>query len=189
MLPDVLREVRTEAPGLTVDLIDGYTEAGRHLTTGRADLALSPAEIDESGVYGKLLFEDRYVCLMASENPLARGALTTERFAAAPHVKIDYGQRWRPPFHGLLEDLGHRINFAVSTPNPEDVRFILPGTDLIVAMPSRIAHQFRDQLHVRDCPIPASAQLSVYWPARLNRSPLHLWIRDKIVRVAQEVID
>ena len=53
-------------------------------------------------------------------------------------------------------------------------------------MPYRIARQFKPRFALRSCPVHATAQINLYWPARLNNSPLHIWLRDKIFRLALE---
>ena len=184
ILPRFVQEIRTEAPSINIDLITGFTDAKQHLLAGSADMALSPVAINESGIYGKFLLEDPYVCLMDPENDLAQGDLTLERFAAAAHMIIHYGQRWHPPFRKMLKDLGHDIKPMASTANPEDVGLLVPNTDLVVTMPSRIARQFKPRFALRSCPVHATAQINLYWPARLNNSPLHIWLRDKIFRLA-----
>lgn len=184
LMPHLLRDLRQEAPGVSIELITGFTDAGRHLFSGRADIAFTPVMIDESGIFGGTLFTDGYSCLTDPGNPLAQGELTPERFASAPHLVIHYGQIWKPLYHGLLEERGLEMNVAVSTPDPEDARFLIPGTDLVVALPSRIAHQFADGLHICPCPVPASTTVNMYWPARLDLSPLQTWLRAKITQIA-----
>ena len=188
LMPQIVQELRREAPGITIEMITGFTDASSHLLSGRADLALSPVAIEESGIYGKFLFDDPYFCLMDRENPLAKCELTPERFAEAPHLIIHYGQRWRPLYHNALQSRGLDMRVVVSTPDPEDVRFLIPGTDLVVALPSRIARQFEHGLYMCPCPVPSSAELSMYWPARLNRSPLHEWLRNKVARLGEELV-
>jgi DNA-binding transcriptional LysR family regulator len=187
LLPQLVRELRKEAPGIHLALITGFTDAGQHLLSGKADIALSPIEINESGVYGKFLFGDPYVCLMDPANDLANGQLTLERFASASHLIIHYGEKWQPPFRKVLQDQGFDITSTVSTANPEDVGLLVPKTDLVVTMPSRIARQFTPQFRLKPCPVPAVANLNFYWPARLNNSPLHLWIREKVFRITREI--
>ncbi len=185
ILPGVIRELRQEAPGISLEMVTGFTDASRHLLSGRADIALSPVAIEESGIYGRFLLEDPYVCLMDPKNPLARRTLTAEAFAAAPHLVIHYGQKWRPLYHLILQERGLEMNIAVSTPDPEDIRFMVPGTDLVVAAPARIAARVSDGLYICPCPVEATTKVSMYWPARLDKSPLHHWLREKIERVAK----
>lgn len=189
LLPQFVREVRREAPGISIELITGFTDASEHLLSGRADFALSPVRIEESGIYGAALFEDPYVCLMDPNNELARHELTPESFAAARHLIIHYGQRWHPLYHSVLKDLGLEMDVAVSTPDPEDVRFLIPGTDLVVAMPSKMARQFAARLHMSSCPVPSTAKVNLYWPARLNHSPLQHWLREKVIRLARNLAE
>ncbi|MDG1212165.1 MAG: LysR family transcriptional regulator [Paracoccaceae bacterium] len=186
LLPALVKELRQEAPGISIELITGFSDASQHLLSGTADMALSPVGMQESGVLGKFLLEDPYVCLMDPGNDLANGDLTLDRFASASHLVIHYGQNWQPPFLQKLQEQGLDITATVSTPNPEDVRLLVPDTDLIVTMPSRIAHGFAPHFLIRKCPVPSAAELNFYWPARLNNSPLHIWIRDKIFRLARQ---
>jgi DNA-binding transcriptional LysR family regulator len=187
LMPRVTRELRREAPGISVELITGFTEASGHLLSGRADLALTPVSVDESGIHGRTVFEDPYACLMDCQNPFAKGELTPERFASAPHLIIHYGEVWRPLYLGFLEKGGLRANVAFATPDPADIQFMIPGTDMLAALPGRICRQFAEGLHMCPCPVPAVATINMYWPARLGRSPLHEWLRAKILRVAQEI--
>ncbi|NNF25542.1 MAG: LysR family transcriptional regulator [Rhodobacteraceae bacterium] len=189
LMPRVVQELRQEAPGISVELITGFTDARRHLLSGHADLALTPVAIEESGIYGTTILEDPYVCLMDPENPLARGPLTPESFASATHLVIHYGQTWRPLYQDALKERGLTLKVAVSTPDPEDVRFMIPRTDLVAALPSWIARQFEQGLHICPCPVPADTPVNMYWPARLNHSPLQEWLRAKVLRVAQELPD
>jgi DNA-binding transcriptional LysR family regulator len=189
LMPQFVRELRREAPGISIELITGFTDASEHLLSGRADFALSPVSIEDSGIYGAPLFVDPYVCLMDPDNALAGHELTPEGFASAPHLIIHYGQRWHPLYHSVLKELGLEMDVAVSTPDPEDVRFLIPGTDLVVAMPSRMARQFAEGLHITTCPVPSTAKVNLYWPARLNHSPLQRWLREKVMRHARDLAD
>jgi len=189
LLPGLIRELRKEAPGIRFDLITGFTDAGHHLVSGKADIALSPVAINESGIYGKFLFEDPYICLMDPSNDLAYDDLTLDRFASASHLIIHYGQKWQPPFRKALQEKGYDIDATISTANPEDVALLVPKTDLVVTMPSRIAQQFTIPFALRRCPVPAAAKLNFYWPARLNSSPLHVWIREKIFKLAKGLVE
>ena len=187
IMPQFIKELRREAPGISVELIAGFTNASDHLRSGRADFAFSPVAIEESGIYGKFLFKDPYFCLMDCENKLSKDDLTPKKFASASHLIIHYGQEWHPPYHSGLQSHGLEMQVFLSTPNPEDVKLFIPGTDLVVAMPSRIARQFASGLHMCPCPVNATAELNMYWPARLNQSPLHNWLRDKVVRLVREL--
>lgn len=185
IIPTIIRDLRQEAPGVSIEFVPGLAEASHHLRSGSADLALSPLTIDESGIYSEFLLEDPYVCLMDKANPLAKCELTNDEFANASHLIIDYGQSWQSLYHAEMLRKGTKMDVVVSTPEPEDVRMFLPGTDLIVAMPSKIAQQFANDLHVCPCPAKATTAVNLYWPARLNQSPLHTWLRGKITRFAK----
>ncbi len=187
LMPRIVQELRHEAPGVSIEMITGYARAGEQLLSGRADIAFSPIAVEESGIFGRSLFSDPYVCLMDKANPLAKEAITVADFASASHLLIHYGQSWQPLYRRALNARGLDINVVVSTPEPEDVRLFIPDTDLVVAMPSKIARQFAEGLHICPCPVQADVHINMYWPARLNTSPLHDWIRAKAIRLAKQV--
>lgn len=184
LIPGLIQELRAEAPGISVEMVPGDDDVSAQLLSGRADLALSPVDITASGVLGTRLFDEPYVCLVSEGSALAKAEMTLARYTAAAHLVINYGQTWTPPVSTHLKAQDMALQVAVSTPNPEDVRHILPGTDLIATMPRRIAQQFREGVVLRPCPIAASARLTLYWPARLQASPLHQWLRAKLERLA-----
>ena len=186
-MPKIIQQLRREAPGVSVEMITGFAGAGEQLLSGKADIAFSPVKVEDSGISGKFLFKDPYICLMDKSNPLAKDAITVDEFASASHLFIHYGQTWLPLYRRALIERGLDINVAVSTPEPEDVRLFIPGTDLVVAMPSKIATQFSEGLHVCRCPVPADVEINMYWPARLNTSQLHDWIRSKAIRLAMQL--
>ena len=186
-MPTIIRQLRQEAPGVSIEMITGFADAGDQLISGRADIAFSPVRIEQNGISGEFLFGDHYVCLMDTRNPLAKASITVDEFAAASHLFIHYGQTWLPLYRRSLNERGLDINVAVSTPEPEDVRLFIPNTDLVVALPSKIAMQFSDGLHMCPCPITADVEIKMCWPARLNTSPLHDWIRSKARRLATQL--
>jgi hypothetical protein len=67
-----------------------------------------------------------------------------------------------------------QVDVAFSTPDPADVSLLLPGTDLVVALPGQIARRFRENLHLCACPVPAVEKIGMIWTARLKRSPLKI---------------
>ena len=64
----------------SIEMITGFADAGEQLLSGRADIAFSPVKVEDSGISGKLLFKDPYICLMDKSNPLAKDAITVDEF-------------------------------------------------------------------------------------------------------------
>lgn len=187
LIPPVMRQVRRLSPGVRLELITGFTDARDHLLSGRADIALTPVRIEESGVYGQRLLRSPYVCVMDGSNPLSEGPITPEDFARARHLTINYGAGWRPIYLQNMDRAGEAIDVVASTPDPADLPHLIPGTDLVCALPDLIARHFETRLHITACPVPAVTDIYMYWPARLNRSPLNAWLRAMIAEAANSL--
>ncbi|WP_413719168.1 LysR family transcriptional regulator [Silicimonas sp. MF1-12-2] len=187
LMPPVLRALRRASPGIHLEMITGFTNAKDHLLSGRADIALTPVSIEESGIYGKRLLTSPYVCVMDKANPLTKGPVSVAEFASARHLVIHYGATWRPIYLQNLDQAAETIDVVASTPDPADLPHLIPGTDLVCALPELIARQFASRLHISPCPVPAATDVQMYWPARLNRSPLNEWLRGLIEDAAASV--
>ncbi len=117
---------------------------------------------------------------MDEANPLSTGTFGRETFARARHLVIDYGATLRPVYLQALDRAGDSIDVVARTPDPADLLHLIPGMDLVCALPELNARQFTSRLRIRACPIRAETEIHMYWPSRLNRSPLNQWLRDMI---------
>lgn len=187
ILPRLIRAVRKEAPGIHIMMIPAQQQGSEQLQRGETDVLLSPASLSLNGVYAKQLIKDRYVCLLDPSNPLATGPFTEEMFRAASHAFVSYAEIWRSDYGAAIRRKGLDVNRALSIASPENLGDLLVGTDMIAAVPARIARKSADKLAFRDCPFPAPFHTTMYWTNRTHRSKMHHWLRDLIVRVSAEV--
>lgn len=184
LLPKLIREIRQRAPGIHLLMIPAQRIGAEQLKKGEADILLSPASISLNGVYSKQLLKDRYVCLMDQANPLAGGDFTEEMFREAQHAYVSYAEIWRSPYGVDMRRKGLDVNRALSIAGPENLAELLVGTDMIAAVPERVALMANDEMAIRECPFPAPFQISMYWTARTHRSKMYMWLRDLVVQVA-----
>jgi DNA-binding transcriptional LysR family regulator len=187
ILPKLVREIRRVAPLIHLMMIPAQDQGHAQLQKSETDVLLSPASISLNGVYSKQLIKDRYVCLMDRENPLATGEFTEEMFRAANHAYVSFAEIWRSSYGVDIRRKGLDVNRALSIGSPENLADLLEGTDMIAAVPFRIAAKSKDRMITRDCPFPAPFQVSMYWTARTHKSKMHIWLRSLIVQVAKEI--
>ena len=187
LLPGLIREIRKQAPQIHLLMIPAQQTGSEQLSKGETDVLLSPASINLSGVYAKKLMIDRYVCLMDRSNPLATGDFTEEMFRTASHAYVSFAEIWRSSYGVDIRRRGLDVNRALSIAGPENLAELLEGTDMIAAVPWRVARLAEDRMTLRECPFPAPFHVSMYWSARTHRSKMHIWLRDLIVKVASDV--
>lgn len=187
LLPKLIREIRKQAPSIHLQMIPAQMSGSDQLTKGETDVLLSPASFSLNGVYAKLLMKDRYNCLMDRSNPLANGDFTEEMFRSAKHAYVSLAEIWRSSYGVDIRKRGLEVNRALSIANPENLAELLEGTDMIAAVPRRVARLAEHKMALRECPFPAPFHISMYWTSRTHKSKMHIWMRDLIVQVATEV--
>lgn len=187
LLPQVLRRVRHEAPGLLVHLFDSAVNGRQQLVGNRADILLGPVAIIGDIFYRRHLFTDRYVCAMDPGHPLAERGLDLATFAAADHLWITHNGRWQALFLQRLADLGISIRPRVTVPSHDNIPGMIGGTTLVATLPERLARLAAPGMVLRPFPLDVRIEIDMYWTARTHVSGVHQWIRRLIADAADDL--
>jgi LysR family transcriptional regulator, nod-box dependent transcriptional activator len=96
LMPAALRRLQREAPGITIELMGNQNEPWEALARGEIDLLVLPQNFIRSDHPSEVLFEDEYVCVCWSENPLIGADISLEQCLQLGHVVARIGTL-RPP--------------------------------------------------------------------------------------------
>lgn len=184
ILPRTIAEVRRRAPRLVVEVKTAGAEGLAYLKRGEADLLVGPYEVREESFYHRHLLDDHYVCVMHRSHPLAGKRLRVDDYVAASHAIVTYGGTWRSGYLKELDRRGLSLNQVVAVPSISDLTHILPGTDLISTVPSRIASNIAKSVIATPCPFPEPFQIGMTWTSRTHHSAAHRWLRQLTARIA-----
>jgi DNA-binding transcriptional LysR family regulator len=189
LLPPLLGLLSRRSPGLKIwvrPLAEVATEA---LRRSEIELAIGVFNLRElgRGLRAAALLEDRFVCMVRADDPLARGRLTLARFLAAEHALI--APRGVPggPVDDALAALGHQRKVAATVPHFLVAPHIVAQTDLVLTLAARIASAFAATLSVRVLEPPLElpgVRLSMLWHERNDADAAHRWMRERLVEVA-----
>ena len=185
LIPDLVRAIRCEAPGMTLKVINSLGDGHLRLLSREADVLVGPFARAESGFHCRRLYAEEYACLMDAAHPLANTALDVDTYLGLNHVLIDYGSGWQYAYLRELGAAGHRIAPAVVAPSPAGLATLIAGSDLVATVPRRMGEWNADRLVVTDCPFPGRFDVSLVWAAHTNASAMHRWLRDLILRIAR----
>jgi DNA-binding transcriptional LysR family regulator len=183
--PALVRTVLTQSPNSTVSCDALDANAFDKLDAGTLDLVIYGRPPPET-YCSELLFTDKFVCVVAAEHPLAHQAsVSLSTYLRWPHLAIEIGQ---PRIDRALEALGSSRRIAVSIPYFALAPSILPGTELVLTVPARLAHQTSDR--VRACVLAAPRELGelrfyAVWHPRFDKDPSHSWLRDVVHAMAK----
>ena len=188
-LPRLLRYVAREAPGVTIETIlpsQAVLIAG--LASGDIDLAAGFLPDLGKQVHVQKLFRERYVYIARIGHPVVRGTLRTEQLRTLPHVvpspagtghagaveKVLTSPRVRAP-------IALRVNsFLCAGP-------VVADTDLIAAIPSRLAALLTESLHLQLIPPPVEMpafDVLLAWHQRFHRDPALEWLRGVLAELS-----
>ncbi|SOX56581.1 LysR family transcriptional regulator [Mycobacterium ahvazicum] len=183
--PALVRTVLAESPNSAVSCEVLDERAFDKLDAGTIDLAVY-GRVAPERYCSQYLFSDRFVCIVAAEHPLAdQASVSLSTYLRWPHLTIDIGQPW---IDRALEPLGVTRRVAVSVPYFALAPSILPGTDLVLTLPERVARKNADPAHTRILAAPRELiELEFYavWHPRFDQDPSHSWLRER-VRTASE---
>ena len=183
IFPLIVKQLRRLAPNLTVEVTMAAYQGMAYLKRGEADLLIGPNQVDNENFYYRHLLDDYYVCVMDKGHPLAGARLSLDDYLGANHAVVTYGGDWRSPYLIELERRSLVLKRRFAVPSLSDLANILPGTDLISTVPSRMSDHFAKSIRVATCPIPAPFKIGLTWTSRTHHSALHRWIRQLIAEV------
>jgi DNA-binding transcriptional LysR family regulator len=181
--PALVRSVLTKSPNSTVscEVLDEHVFD--RLDAGTLDVVIY-GRVAPERYCSQHLFRDHFVCLVSAGHPLAdQKSVSLSTYLRWPHLAVEIGQPW---IDRALEPLGVTRRIAVSMPYFALAPSILPGTDLVLTVPARLAHQYADPARTHILAAPRELiELEFYavWHPRFDQDPSHRWLRE-VVRAA-----
>lgn len=180
----LVRTLVTQSPNSTVSCEPVDVHAFDKLDAGTIDLLIYGRPAPDR-YCSQRLFTDRYVCVVAAEHPVARRrSLSLSQYLRWPHLIVGIGQ---PAIDRALDSLGTPRRVAVSMPYHVLAEGILPGTELVLTVPARLAYHFADPTVTRVLDAPREVgdlQFHAVWHPRLDHDPSHNWLRQIVETVA-----
>jgi DNA-binding transcriptional LysR family regulator len=131
----------------------------------------------------------RWVCTVDRDHLTVRDSISSEQYFSLPHA---FG---RPSgYTATAEELVRRLlnidlPVHITVPSLLHLPLVLRGTRLVATMPERVAQMFASMLAVKSFPLPFETpplHEILLWHKRHESDPAHKWLRDLVVRLAQE---
>ena len=161
------------------------------LADAELDLCITTSpEIAESGLRSRLLYEERYVCVVRSGHPLkAKSAVTLEQFCRYPHAMVSPTEgRFVGPVDRALAKAGRRRHVVLAAPGFLILPEVLQTDDLIAVVPERVLRGRMSGLRTFALPIAVPGfDVVMLWHERLHRDPAHRWLRELLASTAEGV--
>jgi DNA-binding transcriptional LysR family regulator len=181
----LLRRVHDLAPDASIQMRVSTREIADGDRSLRGyDLLIAPPRLAPDGQL-EVILRDRFVYVADPANPRLRdGRLTAEDLAALPHATARVADPGSDPAVMALLRCGIRPNVALTTVGWLPLPFLVAGTDLVAAIPERLARRVSSAAGVTviDPPFETIELVeAAWWHPLHNTDPGLTWLR-RIVR-------
>jgi DNA-binding transcriptional LysR family regulator len=191
VLPRLMHELGQMAPGLQVEIAAWHARSFEDVISGRIDLIFSPLAAPPP-LNVELLFDERFVCLIALEHPFKGKALSLKQYLQCSHISIETQIGQQTLVDRPLGELGYRRQVGLRVP------FFIPGimalenTELVLTSPLRLAREMSSRYRVRMVKAPGEIpgfQYSMVWHPRLHSEALHSWFRSVVQQACASLLE
>jgi DNA-binding transcriptional LysR family regulator len=191
LLPGLAQRVRRQAPQVRIEVqTPDRDRALELLETGRVDLRVAWLPRPPQSLRSMQLFQDRIVCIAATDHPTVQGSISQEQFLTLPHARpLGTGRTTTGRvIDEAVEQLGGQLNLAFLVQNFLTIPLMMDGTDLIATVPLRLATFLRRQhpLQILEPPLRLPRiRYAAYWHERSQKDPGHRWLRGLLLDSAR----
>lgn len=185
LLPQLLAYLRDHAPGVRIHANRlPERNQGSALESGQVDMAIGHITTMTTGFHRRLLFHEHYVCVASLDNQRFAQGMSLEAYKQSPHAIADSSgmAHWMVDQQLARHNVVRKIGLIV--PEFLALPFVVPGSNLVVTMPSRVAERFARMMPLHVMPLPIeldSYEILLLWHARVHIDPANRWLRQTLV--------
>lgn len=196
LIPGLVAVLDRDAPGISVRVVPLTTRDPRRLLEQEAaDMAIGyfPAVMagltaqaqagDNAPFQHQRLYDSDYVCVMRRDHPLARQALTLDRYCQARHLLVSFSGRPYGFIDEALAALNRQRRIVLTVNQFFTAGRVVAGSDLLTVLPRHFVSVtgIADQLVLRELPFKSPAvHVDALWHRRMQHVNAHAWLRQAI---------
>jgi DNA-binding transcriptional LysR family regulator len=198
LLPQLIRIMETEAPGISLRVVPLVTRDPRKLLEEETiDLAVGyfpavTADLSARAQVGKAvsflhrrIYASTYECVMRAEHPLASGPLTLSRFCAARHLLVSFSGKPFGFIDEALQAAGRERRIVLTVNQFFTAARVVAESDLLTVLPRHFLAFTEDPqaLVTRTLPLDVPpVHIDAWWHNRQEADSAHRWLREAVVR-------
>ncbi len=189
LLPTLVDYLERNAPRVRLEVrpLDLQTVA-KQMEIGDVDLCITGLLNAPAGMHETTLYTERIVSVVRRNHPDVGEKLTLETFCRLEHITVSVqGSSFSARIDEALAILGRRRYARLAVQHFLLVPEIVARSDMISALPERLALGYASKLRILEPPIELAA-LSVgqVWHERNQREPAQIWLREVVLKLAQK---
>jgi DNA-binding transcriptional LysR family regulator len=189
LLPTLVDYLERTAPGvrLAVRPLDLQT-VSKQMETGEVDLCITGLQNAPPGLHQQPLYAERMVSVVRRDHPGVGARLTLDKFCSLDHILVSVrGSGFSARIDEALTALGRKRRARLAVPHFLLVPEIVARSDMISALPERLARGHAKKLRIYEPPLKIEGfTVGQIWHERNQREPAQLWLREVLRELAQK---
>ena len=187
MMPRLLAAARERGPLIRFETVDAsLSDARQRMRDGQVDLAIGSWEGMGPAFHQQRLFDESFVVLMRSKNPLATRGLSLESYLAAEHIAYRPSGATDTELQQTLRSAGvlEQRRVVLAAAHSLGLSSIVASSDLLLTAPKRLAEAMvavNAELHIAPAPFTvAPFPIRQQWPERFHSDGGSRWLRELV---------
>jgi DNA-binding transcriptional LysR family regulator len=192
LLQCLLDRLQDRSPHIDLATRSLVGSPARQLEQGEIDLAVGCIRENGAGFYRRVLYTDRFACVVRNDHPILAETWNADRFAALRHAVVaspaeeGFGQ-----VYDWLANLQLPGRDPLIVPNAGAAPFVVAQSDMALILPMRAARKAAAllPLTVLEPPVELPAyEVSLLWHERGHRDPACMQLRAEIAAASLAVV-
>jgi DNA-binding transcriptional LysR family regulator len=192
LMPPLLKFSLQNAPSINVQMIEFEKDrVGTLLEQGEIDVALGVFPDPPRQTQWEPLFEERFVGIARRGHPaIQQGTMSLEAFAQFPHALTTLRRDTAGAIDKALNEQNLERRVAFTTPHMMVLPFAIASSDLVAALPRRIALRLANVCNLTVFELPVNTKpwmVSMLWSTLSDQDEANRWLRNTIKAISQTI--
>lgn len=193
LLPPLLALGRQVAPSLNLQMVGFEKDSvGDLLEQGAIDIALGVFPDPPRQSKWEPIFEERFVGVARQGHPgLQQGGMDLDAFTRYPHALTTLRRDSRGEIDKALAAQGLERRLVLTTPHMLVLPFAIASSDLITALPRRVALRLAAVCNLATFELPIETQpwtICMLWSTLSDQDDANRWLRESIKAISQQTL-
>jgi DNA-binding transcriptional LysR family regulator len=182
LLPQLIQQLAARAPSITLQVrnFSARDDAVDMLDSGEADVTIGVPSASAGRILTQPLFEERFVCILRKDHPLAKAPLDLETFLSLGHLLVSPENDRFGHVDMALAKQGLKRRLALTLPHMYAAPLLVARSDMIATLMEGVvdASGQADNLIAWAPPIDlAPVPFVMSWHRRNDAHPAQRWFR------------
>jgi len=189
LLPTLVDYLERKAPGVRLEVRPLDLQlVTKQMESGDVDLCVTGLQNAPAGLHVRPLYAERIVSVVRRNHPGVGARLTLDKFCSLEHIQVSVrGSGFSNRIDEALTALGRKRRARLSVPHFLLIPEIVARSDMISALPERLALGYAKKLRLFEPPLEIQGfTVGEIWHERNQRDPAQQWLRDLLLELAKK---